>query len=95
MVFKSYIVGTCRYCLSPYREVSYERFYVMIITVCLFLVYYQEYERIPFQRQQGLEKACSKLQSLQKQLKRNRLPLALLHEVECALDLIAICLKHT
>lgn len=56
-----------------------------------FVLLLQHYGRVPYQRQRGLQVAQSKLESLHKQLKKNRAPLSLLSEIQNALDLINLC----
>jgi hypothetical protein len=53
----------------------------------------KHYSRIPDQKQRGLGVAHSKLESLHKQLKKHRAPLALLSELQTALELITVCMN--
>lgn len=60
--------------------------YISFIVYSLLLA--QHYAKIPEQKQRGLQVAHSKLESLHKQMKKRRVPLSLLNELETALELI-------
>ena len=80
--------------LCQFRQVLYTSIIHMtwyqLTPTCMY-IHIQNYGRIPVQKQRGLETAHSKLQTLHKQFKKKHAPLALLTEIQTALDLITTC----
>lgn len=79
--------------LRGFHEYCTSYIHVGIVYFMTCSLLWQNYGRIPDQKRRGLEVAQCKLESLHKQLKKHRAPLALLTELQTALDLITACLE--